>query len=440
MFSCQDQKGPVSYCYLPVDNGSRISYNNIIVPLNGVKMATATKKKTAPATKTRVTKKQVIAHRTRASKDFSPVWDGASEWTGDQFTKHFRTSMEYYRLESSVKDLRPKVAEWMESAGYKKDVIGEFRKLKDSRVNSTLCAVAACLVRGMPAVHEGFNQGRDTGAWLRTEIEKSIQAGKDDAEEVATEKDVPAVKKETIQDRLAEKFSETMGEIEGAIDDFVTSGKEVKAFNILSTANVAVQYAPKVVDIIQRRVAEMNELLEGKDGQLLEAYKHLSKRDVKAHIKMYETIINDAMAYKTSKIATRAKPKRKPVPPERQVKGLKFLKEFAELGLKSVNPTEILGMSELWTYNTKTRKLGRFVVAMHGDMVVGQLGVKGSAIIGFDEIKSTCKTLRKPAEQLATFKTQGKPGLRKFMDTIKAVETRLKGRISPETILLRAIK
>jgi hypothetical protein len=155
---------------------------------------------------------------------------------------------------------------------------------------------------------------------------------------------------------------------------------------------------------------------------------------------MYESIINDAMAYKTSKIATRAKPKRKPVPPERQVKGLKYMKEFAELGLKSINPTEILGMSELWTYNTKTRKLGRFVVSMHGDMAISLLGVKGSAIIGYDEIKSTCKTLRKPAEQLAVFKTQGKPGLRKFMDTIKAVETKLKGRISPETILLRAIK
>jgi hypothetical protein len=184
----------------------------------------------------------------------------------------------------------------------------------------------------------------------------------------------------------------------------------------------------------------MNEFLEGKDAQLLEAYKHMGKREAKNLIKFYETIINDASAYKTSKIATRAKPKRKPVPPERQVKNLKYLKEFAELGLKSINPTEILGMSELWTYNTKTRKLGRFVVAMHGDMVVGQLGVKGSAIIGYDELKSTCKTLRKPAEQLANFKTQGKPGLRKFMDTIKAVETKLKGRISPETILLRAIK
>lgn len=403
-------------------------------------MATATKKKAAPVKKTRVTAKQVNAHRGRGVKDFSPSWEGAAEFNGEQFTRHFRRAMEYYRLESSTKELRPKVAEWMESAGYKKDAIAEFRKLKDTRVSSTLCGVAACLVRGMPAVHPGFNQGRDTAAWLKAEIEKSVKAGKDDADEVEVEKDVPVVKKETIQDRLAEKFSETMGDIEGAIDDYITTGKDPKVFQLLSVANIAVQYSSKIVDLIQPRINEMNELLEGKDGQLMEAYKHLGKREVKAYIKMYESIINDAMAYKTSKIATRAKPKRKPVPPERQVKGLKYLKEFAELGLKSINPTEILGMSELWTYNTKTRKLGRFVVSTHGDMAISTLGVKGSAIVGFDELKSTCKTLRKPAEKLAEFKTQGKPGLRKFMDTIKSVETKLKGRISPETILLRAIK
>lgn len=403
-------------------------------------MATATKKKPAPAKKTRVTAKQVNAHRGRGVKDFSPTWDGAAEMTGEKFTSHFRRAMEYYRLESSVKELRSKVAEWMEANGYKKDAIAEFRKLKDSRVNTTLVGVAACLVRGMPAVHEGFNQNRDTSTWLHAEIAKAVKEGKNDADESEVEKDVPVVKKETIQDRLAEKFSETMGEIEGAIDDFVTSGKDPKVFQMLSAANIAVQYSSKIVDLIQPRIDELNELSAGKDSQLMEAYKHLGKREVKAYIKMYETIINDAMAYKTSKIATRAKPKRKPVPPERQVKGLKYMKEFAELGLKSINPTEILGMSELWTYNTKTRKLGRFVVSMHGDMAISMLGVKGSAIIGYDEIKSTCKTLRKPAEQLAVFKTQGKPGLRKFMDTIKAVETKLKGRISPETILLRAIK
>jgi hypothetical protein len=401
-------------------------------------MATATKK--APA-KTRITKKQVTAHRTKGNKDFSPSWDGVNEMTGEQFTSHFRRAMEYYRLESSVKDLRPKVAEWMEANGYKKDTILEFRKLKDSRVNTTLCGVAACLVRGMPAVYEGFNNGRDTADWLRAEIEKSVKAGKDDNEEPEVEKDAaPVVKKETIQDRLAEKFSEAMGEIEGAIDDFVVNGKDFSTYKFLQAQNIAVQYATKIPDLIQPRINELNELLEGRDSQLMEGYKHMGKRDVNKLIKFYETIINDAMAYKTSKIATRAKPKRKPVPLEKQVRGLKFLKEFAELGLKSIAPTEIIDTSELWVYNTKTRKIGRFVVPMHGDMVIGKLGVKGSAITGYDEIRSTTKTLRKPAEKLTEWKACGKPQLRKFMDTIKSVETKLKGRISPDTILLKAIK
>ena len=417
-----------------------ISYNSTYTPLTLENiLATATKK--APAKKTRITKKQVVAHRTKSARDSSPSWDGSTEWDGDAFTKHFRNAMEYYRMETSVKDLRPKVAEWMETNGYTKDVISSFRKLKDSRVSSTLCGVAACLVRGMPEVHQGFNQGRDTAVWLRAEIETAIKSGKDDAEEAEADKEnIPVVKKETIQDRLAEKFSEAMGEIEGAIDDFIVEGKEFSAYKFLQGQNIAVQYASKIGDIIQPRIAELNEVLVGKDSQLMEAYKHMGKRDINKLIKFYETIISDAMAYKTSKMAARAKPKRKPVPPEKQVRGLKYLKEFAELGLKSIAPTDILGMSELWVYNTKTRKLGRFVVSMHGDMAISTLGVKGSAITGFDELKSTCKTLRKPAEKLAEFKTQGKPGLRKFMDTIKSVETKLKGRISPETILLRAIK
>jgi hypothetical protein len=400
-------------------------------------MATATKK--APA-KTRITKKQVVAHRTKSARDSSPTWEGAESWGGDAFTGHFRRAMEYYRLESGLKELRPKIIEWMEANGYTKTETSEFRKLKDSRVNLTLCGVAACLLRGMPEVHGGFRDGKDTTLWVRDEIEKCLKAGSNDISDTETEVEVPVVKKETIQDRLAEKFSEAMGEIEGAIDEFVTEGKEFSTYKFLQGQNIAVQYATKIPELIQPRIDELNELLEGRDSQLMEGYKHMGKRDVNKLIKFYEAIINDAMAYKTSKIATRAKPKRKPVPLEKQVRNLKYLKEFAELGLKSIAPTEIIDTSELWVYNTKTRKIGRFVVPMHGDMVIGKLGVKGSAITGYDEIRSTTKTLRKPAEKLAEWKACGKPQLRKFMDAIKSVETKLKGRISPDTILLRAIK
>ena len=69
------------------------------------------------ATKTRVTKKQVAEHRTRTTKDLSPTWDGHETMTADQFLRHFRHSMDYYRLESSGKDLKPKVINWMSVNG-----------------------------------------------------------------------------------------------------------------------------------------------------------------------------------------------------------------------------------------------------------------------------------------------------------------------------------
>ena len=46
---------------------------------------------TKSATKTRVTKKQVTAHRTRAIKDHSPVWDGCETWDDDTFHRHFKS-------------------------------------------------------------------------------------------------------------------------------------------------------------------------------------------------------------------------------------------------------------------------------------------------------------------------------------------------------------
>jgi hypothetical protein len=37
---------------------------------------------------------------------------------------------------------------------------------------------------------------------------------------------------------------------------------------------------------------------------------------------------------------------------------MKFMREFAELNLKSVSPTGIIGSSEVWFYNTKYRSFG----------------------------------------------------------------------------------
>ena len=137
-------------------------------------------------------------------------------------------------------------------------------------------------------------------------------------------------------------------------------------------------------------------------------------------------------------LAEEAKVTRKPrvkkaVSKDKVVAKLKFKKTDDALKLVSITATEIIGAKELWVYNTKTRKLGRYVA----DDMTGPLTVKGTAIVGFDEHKSIQKTIRKPDEKLKEFKNAGKVALRSFLDTINATDTKMNGRINEETILLK---
>jgi ribosomal protein S3 len=117
---------------------------------------------------------------------------------------------------------------------------------------------------------------------------------------------------------------------------------------------------------------------------------------------------------------------------EKLVGKLKYCRQDNEAKVVSINPVDIIGSQELWVYNTKTRKLGKYV-AEH----LGQLGVKGTTITGYDTTKSVAKTLRKPLEQLKEFTKAGKVALRTFLKDIKAVEIQLNGRIGTDVVLLK---
>ncbi len=137
------------------------------------------------------------------------------------------------------------------------------------------------------------------------------------------------------------------------------------------------------------------------------------------------------MLMQESKINRKPRAK-KVVPADKIVAKLKYKKTDEPLKLVSINPADILGSKELWIYNTKTRKLGKYVAADFNE-----LGVKGASITGFSEANSIQKTLRKPVEQLKEFKAAGKVALRKFLEDIKATDTKLNGRLNEETILLK---
>ena len=397
---------------------------------------------TKAATKTRVTKKQVIAHRTRAVKDTSPVWEGCETWDENTFHRHFKRSMDYYRLESDIKSYKPVVVKWMETVGCTKADISAFKKVKDSRIGTTMGAVAACLNRGMVPQRADFNQGRDTAAWLRAEIVKVLAEGKDDidpdvlaAEKEASKKDVYTP---SIQERVREAAMRMTEEIENAIESFQTDAeafdpKAFKMLNMLKAVEAKAAHARIIKEFYSKDLAELEELASGKgDEQLKEGYSHRSRKQIKNLIVFYQEIMAACTMLAQEAKVNRAPRAKKAVPAEKIVGKMKYLKTNEPLKLVSVNPADILGSKELWVFNIKTRKLGRYLASEFAD-----LGVKGTTITGFDEFKSIQKTLRKPEEKLKEFKAAGKVQLRKFLDDINATDTKMNGRINEDTILLK---
>ena len=120
---------------------------------------------------------------------------------------------------------------------------------------------------------------------------------------------------------------------------------------------------------------------------------------------------------------------------------MKYAKTDDKYQLASINPEDIIKANELWVFNTKTRKIGKYVADIIDPLGAGRegsgLSVKGTTITGFKETESIQKTLRKPEEQLKEFKTSGKVKLRTFLDDIKAVDIKLNGRINNDIILLK---
>lgn len=388
--------------------------------------------------KVRVTAKQVAEHRKKAVKDTTPDWTGCETWTADQFNSFFRHSMDYYRLEADNKSFKPTVIRWMQRVGASAEDIASVKKLKDNRFNSTMGGVAGCLLRGMPDVREDFNGGRNTAEWLLKSISEAITTGKADIEVEETKEAAPVTIQPSIQDRLRETAGRMTEEIEEALESFHNDAenfdpKAFKIINLFRGKGVKSAHARIIKSFYERDLNELLELASGNaDEQLREGYSHRSRKQIRKLIEFYQEIMSACdMLGQEAKVNRKPRAK-KPADKAKVVAKLKYKKQDDALKLVSINPIDIIGSKELWIYNTKTRKLGKYVAAEFNE-----LGVKGASITGFDEIKSVQKTLRKPAEQLKAFKDAGKVALRKFLEEINAVDSKMNGRINEETVLLK---
>jgi hypothetical protein len=227
--------------------------------------------------------------------------------------------------------------------------------------------------------------------------------------------------------------------VEGWLDDFCMDRKTVRStedfVNLYKSYELKAAHMTYMRSTFQKKFDEFAKVAEGKDKELCECYSQFSKPEAKKLFQMMQNLYAACdMIQEVAKVV-RAPRKKKPVSTEKIVSKLKYKKEDSSLGIVSLNPAQILGAKEVWSFNTKTRKISRFIA----DDVQGPLSVKGASLIGYNEAKSVSKNLRKPAEQLAEFKKSGKVQLRTFLDNIKAVEIKANGRMNEDTIILKIL-
>ena len=409
----------------------------------------------------------------RGNKLTEPSWEGWSEWTGEQYHRANQHARAWYYENYKPADLYPAVWKWMEQNDYTKEQLRQAKAAPSFELSITAGITAKLLMNGMPDYNEKHDKYWESlpgtmgntapvTKFLKARIERAIEAGTSVVEEKQeVEKEKANVYTPTIQERIRDQARLQAEALEEWLDGFISDKKtfDPKGFDFkthFQKTGVTQAHARKLKGFYENELVDFKELerfptagqLKKMDehtqdqwAQLKEGYAHLKKADIKAFTTAIEELMTALDFVIDTAKATRAPRKAKPKSATKLVEKLKFLKVDEKFKLASISPDQIIGATELWVFNVKTRKLGKYVAKNPDPTGMGRDGsglqVKGTTILAYDEAQSIQKTLRKPADQLKEFKGAGKVKLRKFLEDIATTDTKLNGRCNPETILLK---
>ena len=283
----------------------------------------------------------------------------------------------------------------------------------------------------------------DSHNWMSGRFGALAEKGESIVEEV---KAVEATKPKnayvpSIQERIKEASGNIIAEIEEVVDDFIDNPNTFKGLDpvkLFRKLNVNQAHARHIRAFYEGAYAEyamLQQPAREQDEDLREAYAHLDKAAVKRAITLFGGILGACDLISAESKATRKTRTPKPKSADKLVAKMKYCKTDEKYKVASVNPVDIIDASEVWVFNVKTRKIGKYVAEEHAT-----LQVKGTTLQFFDEKQSIAKTLRKPEQQLTDFNKSGKVQLRKFLENIKGVETKMNGRFNADTVILKAVK
>ena len=334
----------------------------------------------------------------------------------DISTRGLGDALNWYNYMHDLDSARDWIFEYMKRNEYAKGDIAAVKRIPKYKITKTSCSIARIIMNGntldanvVERLNNSINEYITEGKLIKEEVKISSE-----------EKNTP-----TIQERTQNKIKMLLTDCEEAVD----SDPALNIYEWLKGKEATVQAASAIRDYYAKWINDF----EYEDEFETRAEKKV--RDAK--LRYWTQFIYDCERFIGNKKVTKIrKPREKKVKSAvDQVSKMKYQKEFPSLKIVSVTPAEMIGASQVWTYNTKYKKLSRYDA-------VGPKGiqVKGTTLIGYDEEKSLTKSVRKPDVTIAQLLSAGKVALRNILTELNTNETKPNGRINTDTIILRVIK
>lgn len=389
--------------------------------------------KLAPTPKFKVKLSHISAPASEAHMiGTEPEWSIQQDELGK--TALMGRALGWYNATMGEKHRRKFLGEWIR--GFKEPdvaakIIRALDRVPDKAIGGTFPTVARLQMKGYNLSLYHYDQLR---AWFNDLIKNKTRAALRDERSVEPKELV------SVQDRITNQVRPVLAEID-ALTDAMLDGDSY-SLNDVKTLLHNPEFKPPhyrvVCDHVEEYLREWNDAMLAKKSQsddedvnqLAEGYGLTTVRQLKTAITMLAAFNSEI---KGTIEATKTPRKRRARSPEKVVSKVKYLAEFEEFKLTSVQPKELLGASIVWIYDTKRRKLGQYISEF-----AGSIDVKGTTLLGVDAKLSTCKTLRRPEDQLAEFEaTRGKAAIGKWYERIRAKAQVLRPRLNTNVVILR---
>lgn len=335
----------------------------------------------------------------------------------DDYTNiEYGKALTWYNYMCTTSDAREYINEYLELKGRNKE-LRAFKSVPEVNVPTTAAWIARIMTNGAKLKQDNVDFFESKFAECLTKAQVVVE--KKEEQRLGL----------TPQQRLSDRISDMIGDIEKMIDDDV----KFSLYDWLKRNQIPVSYTNSIILYYAEWLEELLEAYEGKDQQLKEAYSYMTKKKLKERIVFFNQLIEDAKRYGivVKKAPVQRKPR--PVSIEKQIKHVQYQKEDKEFKLVSIQPEKIIGAKELWTFNTKYKM---FTVLRSLDE--SGLKIKGTSIINYDESNScTKRSGRKAEDQLSKVLKATKLSIGKILEPLK--DAPLNYRLNENTILLKVV-